>query len=161
MAIRLGEVLVRQGLLDAGQVERVLERQRETRRPFGVLAEELFGLSEEQIEGAWAEQYAELTAGLGSGLGRPEAGAREAVTRRQAWQFNVLPVRYEDGELVLATTKANLPRALRFAVRVLGSPCFFVLVEPRVLGELLVEFFPMAGMTAGAVPIEHAKGAGV
>ena len=37
--LRLGEVLVEQGMLTETQVEEILTVQRATRRPFGVIAE--------------------------------------------------------------------------------------------------------------------------
>ena len=52
-----------------------------------------------------------------------------AVSRRQAWQFRVMPLRFEDGELIVATTAEHLARALRFASRCLAVPCYFVIAE--------------------------------
>ena len=48
--------------------------------------------------------------------------ARDLVIRRQAWQFGIVPLRLDDGYLVAATSRRQLPRAVRFATRVLGMP---------------------------------------
>ena len=148
MSVRLGEVLVRRGLLTEEQVRRIVEEQARTPRPFGVLAEQLCGVAEADIEAAWAEQYEAIAGKIDVAAQTPEPGALGTVTRRQAWQFRVLPLREEGGELVMATTREHLPRALRFAVRVLERSCYFVLTEPRSLGEGLAEHFPMAGLCA-------------
>jgi hypothetical protein len=73
------------------------------------------------------------------------------ITRRQAWQFRVLPVRFDGRELMLATTRSQLRRALRFANNVLGLPVFLVLSESRPLGEALCRHYPMPGMSATAI----------
>lgn len=145
MSVRLGEVLVRHGVLTSDQVDDILLAQQRSKRPFGLLAEQMFGIEESVIERAWAEQYASITGTLDLDENEPEREALELVSRRQAWQFSVVPITFDGHELVLATTRDNLPRALRFATRVLERPCFFVLAEAESLGRALHEHYPMAG----------------
>jgi hypothetical protein len=156
MTIRLGEVLVEQGVLNEQQVEQILKHQRTTHRPFGLLAEELFGCTSAQIEAAWAEQYRRLGATVDITRESIEERALDSVSRRQAWQFRVMPLRFEGAELVIATTAENLARALRFASRVLSRPCYLVLTEPEKLGEALAHHFPMGGLTPEAVVVDRA-----
>lgn len=151
MAIRLGEILIQRGLLTQAQVEEILDQQSQWHRPFGVLAEEMFGLSVDDVEQAWAEQYAALTRVLDVRHETPEPHALAMVDRRQAWQFRVLPLRFDGEELMVATTREQLSRALRFVSRCLASPCYLVLTESRALGEALVRHFPMAGMTPDSI----------
>jgi type IV pilus assembly protein PilB len=146
VTIRLGEVLVSRGLLTEAQVDEVLEAQQQSQRPFGLLAEQMFGLTGSDIEGAWAEQYEAIAGSEDIARREPDPEALQALTRRQAWQFCVLPLGYEGSELVLATTSANLPRALRFAVRVLGRQAVFVLTDGVSLAEALERHFPCGGM---------------
>ena len=73
------------------------------------------------------------------------------ITRRQAWQFRVLPVRFEPHELMIATTQSHLPRALRFAAHVIGYPVFFVLADPEALGRALCTHYPLPGLTPRSV----------
>ena len=149
MSIRLGEVLVRRGVLSSEQVDDILLEQQRTKRPFGLLAEQMFGVPEVVIEQAWAEQYASITGTFDLEENQPEREALGLVSRRQAWQFSVIPITFDGHELVIATTRDNLPRALRFATRVLERPCFFVLAETKALGEALNEHYPMAGVKRG------------
>lgn len=151
MSIRLGEVMVRRGLLTNDQVEAVLREQMRTRRPFGLIAEQLFNIDGRMIEQAWAEQYAEITGVFDLDANPPHTEAIACVSRRQAWQFTVLPVRFEGHELVMATTRENLPRALRFATRVLERPCYLVLVDPNTLGEALDFHYQMPGMSPESI----------
>ena len=151
MQRRLGQVLVDAGVLSPKQVRSILSAQRQTRRPFGVLAEELFGIDPNDIEEAWAVQYATLTRPVDPTEETFDGEAQSLVSRRQAWQFRVLPIRFEDEELVVATTPEHLRRALRFATRVLGVPVYFVMTSPDALGAALLRHYPMPGMTSRSV----------
>jgi len=139
--LRLGEVLVARGVLTRDQVDRIVEHQSRTARPFGALAEELFGVSPEAIESAWAAQYEAMSPALEIGSGEPTLKAIAAVTKRRARQFHVAPIRLENGHLVLATTRENLPRALRFVLRVLDLPCTFVVGAPEQIEALLSQCY--------------------
>lgn len=155
MQLRLGEVLVSRGILSNSQVEDALEDQRHSGRPFGVICEQLFGISPERIEEAWAEQYAGLTRKINPEIEAYEERALSLVTRRQAWQFRVLPIRFDGEELMLATTSSQLRRALRFTSRVIGVPTWLVIADPESLGRALCKRFPLAGLTPRSVE-DHA-----
>ena len=73
------------------------------------------------------------------------------VTRRQAWQFRVVPLRWEDGALVIATTSDHLQRALRFATQVMPIPVFFVLTNEAELGDALSRHYPIPGLTSTSI----------
>jgi hypothetical protein len=154
MELRLGQVLIEQGVLNEDQVGRILERQRETGQPFGAVCEQMFRVDPEAIEHAWAMQYATLTRIVDPRCEAFEHAALELVSRRQAWQFRVLPIRFDDRELMMATTRRHLRRALRFATNVLGAPVYLVLAESLALGEALCRHYPMPGMTARAIDDE-------
>lgn len=155
MQLRLGEVLVQRGILSATQVDQALEEQRRSGRPFGVLCEQMFGVQPDTIEDAWAEQYAGLTRKINPEIESFEERALALVTRRQAWQFRVLPIRFDGEELMLATTSSQLRRALRFASRVIGVPAWLVIAEPEALGRVLCKRFPLAGLTPRSID-DHA-----
>lgn len=148
MVLRIGELLVAQGVLTEEQVERVLEIQREVAEPFGLICERVFGISPEVIEGAWTEQYSRLTEGWRLEDHEFDPAVSSIVTPRQAWQFRVLPVRFDEGSLVLATTRSSLARALRFATKVIKYPAVFVLVDADRLAAELVRRHPLAGLDA-------------
>ena len=151
MEVRIGQVLIDNGVLTSQQVEFILEEQQRTGEPFGVLSERLFHVDPETIEQAWATQYATLTRNVDPVTEVFDSQAMDMVTRRQAWQFRVLPIRFDDGELMLATTQLHLRRALRFATSVIGVPVFLVLCTADELGEGLCRHYPLAGMTPRSV----------
>ncbi len=149
--IRLGQILVEGGVLTTRQVRDVLAVQESTGEPFGVLAERMFGVHPERIEEAWACQYAQMTRTVDPQIESFDARATELVTRRQAWQFRILPMRFEGRELLVATTQRHLRRALRFATNVIGIPVFFVMSDPLALGRALCARYPLPGMTPESV----------
>jgi hypothetical protein len=151
MAVRLGDLLVKRGVLTEEQRQRIVQEQERSRRPFGELAETLFGVSESAVESAWAEQYAGIADRVDPRTTPIERDVLGLVNRRQAWQFRVMPLRMEGDELVLCTTQEHLARALRFSGWRLGHRCYFVIAAARALGEALAEHYPMAGMTAEMV----------
>ncbi|MDY7107218.1 MAG: hypothetical protein SYC29_01145 [Planctomycetota bacterium] len=151
MELRLGELLIESGVLDERQVQHILSRQQHTGEPFGLLAERLFSVDPAIIEAAWAQQYAALTRTVDPDVEAYDPEALRLVTRRQAWQFRVLPIRFEPGELMIATTQMHLRRALRFATNVIGIPVFFVMAEPEALGRALCRHYPLPGMKPHSV----------
>jgi len=151
MPVRLGELLVRKGLMTPEQVEEVLEHQAVRPRPFGVLAEQLAGVTPRQVEEAWAEQYQSITGTIDVVAARVEPEALRVLSRRQAWQFRVLPLRFDQTELIAATTRRNLPRALRFALNVLETPSYFLLADTDDLDVALSHHYPMEGMLEDTV----------
>lgn len=149
--LHLGELLVRHGVLSDSQRDEILAAQKSRGGPFGVIAEEMFGVDPGAIERAWSEQYASFAPRLDPRVQRINPRALETITRRQAWQFCILPIELHGEDLLACTTQEHLTRALKFAGWRLGHSCQFVLAEPQHLGEALCAHYPMAGMTPGAV----------
>lgn len=149
--LRLGELLVKGGVLTAKQVEDLLHYQLQSHKPIGWLAERKFGIDPEVIEDAWAEQYASITHTIDPEFEYYSDEATQLVSRRQAWQFRVLPIRFDGDELIVATTQRHLRRALRFATNVIGVPVYFVMTEPIALGRALNERFALEGFTAESI----------
>lgn len=146
MYMRLGDILVQRGVLSAEQSEMILDEQRRCNRPFGLLAERLFGVRESVVEEAWAEQYSAMADTIDPSTLRVGNELLSLVERRQAWQFGVLPVNWSRGELVACTTKNHLARAMRFVGWRVGVPCSFVLANPIALGQALNKFYPIDGL---------------
>jgi hypothetical protein len=151
MEVRLGQLLVESGVLNQRQVNQIVAKQEKTGEPFGLIAERLFGVDPEKIEEAWAKQYAGLTRTVDPEVEVYDSEAAGLVTRRQAWQFRILPLRFEGRELLIATTQQHLRRALRFATNVIGIPVFFVMAEPMALGTALCKRYSLPGMTPESV----------
>ena len=156
MGHRLGDILVQQGVLTSAQVAQIAKRQRSTHRPFGALAEEVFGVDPSLVEEAWATQYTLSAEWIDPKTQAFCDSVRTIITNRQAWQFRVLPVRYDGLELMIATSPAELRRAVRFVSRCLVHPCYLVLCEDDALGQALAERYPMAGLTGASIDGEHA-----
>ena len=149
--VRLGQLLVESEVLSNRQVDDIVAEQERTGEPFGLLAERLFGVDPQKIEDAWACQYAGLTRTVNPEVEVFDEHAVELVTRRQAWQFRILPLRFEGRELLIATTQVHLRRALRFATNIIGIPVFFVMADPMALGHALCTHYPLPGMTPESV----------
>ena len=141
--IRIGQLLVEQGVLSDTQVQHVLKVQKESGRPFGDLAERLFGISPRAIEDAWVEQYIRTAGVVDLNDVKVETDCLRLLNRRQAWQFHMLPSNHEQGELNVATTPQNLVRAVNFATRSLDEPVYFLLAERHQLREFLMKHYPV------------------
>jgi hypothetical protein len=145
MESRLGQLLVRNGVLEARQVTRALAEQARTGAPFGLVCEQLFDVDPKHIEQAWADQYAGLTqeVDLSQEMLTPEVLG--LISRRQAWQFGVVPVRWDSGELMVATIPSMLVRAHRFMNRTVDGPAFFVMTSRSELLQTLALQYPLPG----------------
>ncbi len=146
--MKLGELMVRQGLLTEAQVAEVLAAQARRTEPFGSICERLFGIAPEVVEGAWVEQYSVLTEGMRPDFDRQDPSVLNVVTRRQAWQFRIVPVCWDEGSLVLTTTRDQMARALRFATKVIPFPIYFLLIEADAMADALNHSYPMPGVDA-------------
>lgn len=155
MLIRLGDLLVQRGVLSREQRDTILAEQIQTSRPFGVLAEQIYGVHREDIEEAWAEQYALINPTVDPRREHIDKAVLQLVGRRQAWQFRILPMRFDGHELVVSTTQDHLVRALRFSGYQIKQPCYFVLAEAIALGEALMRNYPMDGMQPEMVAMER------
>ncbi|TVQ62755.1 MAG: hypothetical protein EA379_04920 [Phycisphaerales bacterium] len=151
MTLRLGELMVARGLLTEEQVRLVLEEQALRGVPFGALAERMFGVCPKAVEGAWVEQYASIAERVDPRTERVDPDALTLLSARQAWQFRVLPLRFDRQELVVCTTPTHLPRAINFVYRKLRTPSHFVTADAQALGEALVRRYPLAGLTPACV----------
>ncbi len=148
MRLPIGTLLLNRGVITAQQLEQILERQRTTHRPFGEIAEEMVGVRAKDVERAWAEQYAQTTRWVDPTLEPVDPAVHDLVSRRQAWQFRVLPMGYDGSELMICTTQEGLVRAMNFAARQIPVTCYFVLTKLDQLAEALMRRYPMEGMTA-------------
>lgn len=151
MKVRIGELLVSAGVIDEAQRRVIVDEQLRTGQPFGLICERLYDIDPADVEDAWARQYASITRAVDPTAETFDEGVLAMVTRRQAWQFRVLPIRYDGDELMVATTERGLRRALCFATRVITRPTFLVVAHPLALGEALCRHYPLPGMTPDAL----------
>ena len=143
--IRIGEILIEQGVLSEQQVFEIVQAQKKVNRPFGVLAEQMFDVTVESIENAWVEQYHRTTGTLDLKDCTVDENVLRLINRRQAWQFEMLPICKEDtGEILIAASRRRLARAVTFATHKFDRVAFFRIAEREQLREFLRKHYPMA-----------------
>lgn len=146
--IRIGQILVEQGKLSEQQVFEIIEAQRRTSMPFGLLAERMFDVTVDSIEQAWVEQYCRFTGQLDLEEVTVDQHVLKLINRRQAWQFEILPVRIEsEGELLVAASRRRLARSVTFVAKRLEPSAFFRVVASDQLRAFLNVHYPLPGVT--------------
>ena len=141
--IQIGQLLIEQGVLTAQQVEHILKVQKISHRPFGDLAERLFGISPQAVEDAWVQQYMRMVGTVDLDNVRFDEQCLRLLNRRQAWQFHMLPMNRTDDHLNIATDAASLVRAVNFSAKKLDEPVFFQLAEREQLRAFLMKHYPV------------------
>ena len=143
--IHIGQILIEQGTLSQQQVLEILHRQRVDGIPFGVLAEHMFDVTLASIEKAWADQYHRLTGTIDLAESSIDPQVLGLIDRRQAWQFEMMPLHYgeQDRELVMAATGRRLARAVTFAVNRLKPIVYFRVAQESQLRQMLQRYYPM------------------
>lgn len=149
--IQIGQLLVEQGVLTTKQVEQIIKVQQSSHRPFGDLAERLFGIDPRAVEDAWVEQYIRTVGVVDLSQLAIETEALRVLNRRQAWQFHLLPINRDPEPapgtdvpgLNMATSGESLVRAVNFAVKKLDDPIHFLIAERDQLREFLMRHYPV------------------
>ena len=145
----IGQILVEQGVLTKKQVSAALAMQDDSETPLGRIVESLFGIEHQNIIEALAEQVA---------MRAPEAKlAKQAfdpqclgmISAKEAWDCLALPIRWEDGELLCATTIETLPAAIELLQARLDCPYQFVIAEMRPLEEFIASLYEYEGVELG------------
>ena len=141
--IQIGQLLVEQGVLTDAQVQHILAVQKASHRPFGDLAERLYGIDPRAVEDAWVEQYIRIAGTIDLDDVEMETECLRLLSRRQAWQFHTLPLNRNETELQFATSAENLVRAVNFSSRLIDEPVHFLIAERKQLREFLMKHYPV------------------
>src|SRR5437016_2574052 len=141
--IQIGQLLIEQGVLTAKQVEHILRVQKMSHRPFGDLAERLFGISPQAVEDAWVQQYLRIAGTIDLDEQKVDEECLRILNRRQAWQFHLLPINRDPENLNLATTAKSLVRAVNFSTKSFDEPVFFQIAQRQQLKEFLMKHYPV------------------
>jgi len=141
--IQIGQLLIEQGVLSLQQVDHILKVQKLSGRPFGDLAERLYGVDPRAIEDAWVEQYLRLVGTVDLDDQKIEVDCLRLLNRRQAWQFHLLPMNRDKENMNVATTKENLVRAVNYSSRKFDEPVYFVIAENKQLRDFLMKHYPV------------------
>ncbi|MBC7784133.1 MAG: hypothetical protein H7144_09855 [Burkholderiales bacterium] len=146
--IRIGEILIEQGILSAEQVSHILKVQRSVTRPFGDLAERLYGIDPKAVEDAWVEQYVRWAPPVDLSEIEADKQVLRLINRRQAWQFHIAPLGRDTENISIATTAERLVRAVNFAAEKFSQPVSFVLADKKQLREFLMKHYPVPNFIA-------------
>jgi len=141
--IPIGQLLIEQGVLTSRQVDHILRVQKESHRPFGDLAERLYGINPKAVEDAWVEQYVRTVGLVNLEDQALDAECLRIINRRQAWQFNTMPINRDETALNFATSPENLVRAVNFTARKIDEPIAFMLAERSQLRDFLMRHYPV------------------
>lgn len=138
---KIGMLLVQRGVLSESQVQLILERQKQLHKPFGKIAHEQFGVDERDVWAAWAQQVGFFCQHVDLACEPNDPATLDVIDAQHAWQHHALPLRYESGELVVATTITDLPEAMTLLQRTLGhgSPVRFVIPDRRQLEQFIIK----------------------
>ena len=140
--IQIGQLLVEQGVLTEQQVAHVLKVQTASHRPFGDLAERLFGINPKAIEDAWVQQYLRTAGIIDLKEHEVDVECLRVLNRRQAWQFHLLPL-HRETQLHMATSAENLVRSVNFSARRIDEPVYIQIAERKQLREFLMKHYPV------------------
>lgn len=143
--LKIGELLVNQGVMSYEQVEEILDAQKRSGRPFGDLAERMFGIQPEAVEQAWIEQYLSYETAIDIDSQHIDIEVLKIINRRQAWQFRIIPMRQNETEVVAVTSKEFLRRAVNFAWRQMKDPVYFLVARRPQLEDFLMRHYPWPG----------------
>lgn len=148
--IQIGQLLVEQGVLTDRQVQHILAVQKVSHRPFGDLAERLYGIDSKAVEDAWVEQYVRTVGVVELEDQDMDAECLRLLNRRQAWQFHMLPMNRDDDAFGLnaATDAESLVRAVNFSAHKIDEPIFFQIAERKQLREFLMKHYPVPNFLA-------------
>ncbi len=141
--IQIGQLLVERGVLTEKQVQHIVQVQRASHRPFGDLAERLYGVNPEAIEDAWVQQYVSLSGVVDLSIEAVDPRCLKLINRRQAWQFSFLPIYRDDQHLNVATDAEHLIRSVNFATRRLDEPVCFLIARREQLRDYLMTHYPV------------------
>jgi len=126
---RIGELLKQRGMLNDAQISEILERQKVSGSPFGAVAAELFGVQEAELWRAWAQQMIDCCPKLSPSelVSNPKSLA--FVTPREAWAYRLLPLDWNENEILLVTTAERLPNAMAYAQIKAPVPAVFAVAD--------------------------------
>ena len=142
--IPIGELLVQQGVLTERQVQHILTVQKSTNRPFGDLAERLYGVAPKLVEDAWVVQYVQTVGTVDLEELDFDEQCLRMLNRRQAWQFHLLPVNHDESlNLNMATDADHLVKAVNFSSRRIDESIHMLVAEREQLRAFLMKHYPV------------------
>ena len=133
-------------MLTPGQVRQALASQAERETPLGRIVESLFGVERATIIQALAEQVVMRAPEASLATEQYDPQCLRMISAKQAWDHLLLPIRWERGELLCATTVETLPAAIELLQARLDCPYQFVIAEMRPLEEFIASLYAYEGV---------------
>lgn len=143
---RIGHILIEQGVLTPNQVAKALAAQAEREAPLGRIAEQLFNIDRTTIIEALAEQVVMRAPDASLATEQFDQQCLRMISAKEAWDSLILPIRWEGGELLCATTVETLPVAIELLQQKLDCPFHFAIAEMRPLEEFIASLYSYEGV---------------
>lgn len=136
--IQLGAILVKNGAVKADDLEAALREQEKTGELLGRLLISKYGLSEETLYKALAEQAGiEFKTDMGGIDTQPEVSAM--MLRPDALRYQAVPMRQEGQQVLVVIAD---PRHRQAIAQLLERPTRFVLVQPKLWEQFFSKVYP-------------------
>jgi hypothetical protein len=142
----IGNILIEQGVLTPSQVDRALAAQTESEAPLGRIAEQLFDIQRITVIEALAEQVVMRAPDASLATETFDPQCLRMIAAKEAWDCLILPIRWENGELLCATTVETLPAAIELLQQKLDCPFQFAIAEMRPLEEFIASLYAYEGV---------------
>jgi type II secretory ATPase GspE/PulE/Tfp pilus assembly ATPase PilB-like protein len=156
--LRIGELLVRRALIDPNDLALALSEQELSTgsAPLGRLLVRLGAIDEDDLTVTLAEQSGMRVVDLDRDPA-PESSAVDRITREAAFRLQALPLRYEEGRLLVALAEPPSREVRREILMLSGRQADFVLANARLLTHAIERCYPHpslvnAAPAAGADP---------
>ena len=141
--LRIGELLLRRALIDQDDLALALSEQSLSVQspPLGRLLVRLGAIDEDVLVHTLAEQSGMRIVDLGLET-RPDPSAVDRIPREAAFRLQALPLRYEQGRLVVALAEPPTREARREILKTSGRQPEFVLAIPSALSAAIERWYP-------------------
>jgi type II secretory ATPase GspE/PulE/Tfp pilus assembly ATPase PilB-like protein len=151
--LRIGELLVRRALIDPNDLALALSEQELSTgsAPLGRLLVRLGAIDEDDLTVTLAEQSGMRVVDLDRDP-PPESSAVGRITREAAFRLQALPLRYEEGRLVIALAEPPSRDVRREILKLSGRQADFVLANARLLADAIERWYPHPSMVNAALP---------
>ena len=151
--LRIGELLVRRALIDPNDLALALSEQELSTgsAPLGRLLVRLGAIDEDDLTVTLAEQSGMRVVDLDRDP-PPESSALSRITREAAFRLQALPLRYEEGGLVIALAEPPSRDVRREILKLSGRQADFVLANARLLADAIERWYPHPSLVNAAPP---------
>jgi hypothetical protein len=141
--LRIGELLRRSGLIDHDDLALALSEQELTPNspPLGRVLLRLGAIDEATLTVTLAEQFGMRVVDL-SREASPDPSALARLTREAANRLQALPLRYEDGQLMVVVAEPPTRETQREILKLSGRQPAFVLATAKTLQTAIDQWFP-------------------